>query len=323
MKRTLVAATIGAAAAALGPGDVARAQPEPPSAAEKATARELVKTGRKKLGRGDIDGALADLTAADELMGVPSTGVELGKAQARAGMLVEALDTVLAVGRIPRRRYEPAAFVRARAEAEATARDLSDRVPSVRIRLSGTARDGAEVTVDGKPLAPELIGVAYKLNPGAHEVVARNGRAVARAQITVDEGEAREASLVLDLPPPDAAPPASARTWTPHPLVWVGVGLSGAGLLAGTVTGALALDRNATVAPQCPDRVCPPETFDDLREARTLGDTSTAMFVVAGVGAAITVVALFLPYDDESEDEAARGATLAVGLTGAAIRFGF
>ncbi len=131
-----------------------------PSAAEKATARGLVKEGRVKLRRGELDEALADFQAAHDIMHVPTTGFELGKAQAKAGMLVEALDTLLAVDRKSARPGEPRAFRQARRQAKKLVAELSPRVPSVWVKLTGQAAEGATVAVDGHELSPQVVGMA-------------------------------------------------------------------------------------------------------------------------------------------------------------------
>src|SRR5262245_39056748 len=48
-----------------------------PTAAEKETARALVKSGREKRASGDLKGALADFQAAHAVMHVPTTGIEV------------------------------------------------------------------------------------------------------------------------------------------------------------------------------------------------------------------------------------------------------
>jgi hypothetical protein len=304
-------------------GSMAQTAMARPSASEKETARGLVRDGRVKLKRGELDEALADFRAAHEIMNVPTTGLELGKAQAKLGMWVEALDTLLAVTRKTASPGEPRAFGRARRAAKKLAEELGPRVPSVRVKLTGEAADGATVSIDGQPLSAELVGSPYKVNPGVHEVIAvADGGVEERAQVNLDEGGAREVVLHLSLPVATEPEPGGAGSEDDagsetHPLVWVGLGLAGVGAVAGSVTGALALDKHAEVASQCPDRQCPPETHEALDTGLTLGTVSTAMFVVAGAGAVATVVGLFLPYGDPSGSASSDdGAWLRVGPTG-------
>ncbi len=135
-----------------------------------------------------------------------------------------------------------------------------------------------------------------------HDVVATQGEIVEQARTELDEGEAREVVLHLTPPPEPEERPQHDEGGGIHPLVWAGLALTGAGAVAGSVTGALALDRHAEVATRCPDNQCPPDTHDDLDGGLALGTASTILFVASGVGAAATVVGLFLPYDGEDDD---------------------
>src|SRR5215468_3304078 len=72
-----------------------------PTAAEKETARALMKSARDKRRASDLRGALVDFTKARAIMNVPTTGLEVGKTQMDLGLLVEARDTLLEVARSP------------------------------------------------------------------------------------------------------------------------------------------------------------------------------------------------------------------------------
>jgi len=148
------------------------------------------------------------------------------------------------------------------------------------------------------------VGMAYKVNPGVHDVVATNGQVVEQARVELDEGQAREVVLHLTPPPPEPEAPAPADDDDAiHPLVWAGLALTVAGGVAGSVTGALALDKHAEVAQRCPDGQCPPDTHEDLDAGLTLGTVSTILFAAAGVGAAAMTVGLFLPYEDGDDGD--------------------
>lgn len=282
-----------------------------PTAAEKQTARELVFSGRKKRRRGDVDAALADLKAAHEIMNVPTTGYELGLTQSKAGLLVEALDTLLAVGRMPVGRFEGNAFKKARRDAKKLAADIQARIPTVRLSLSGNDADGATVTIDGNTIPDAAITAPIKLNPGTHTVKAEGpGGGVAEKTISAAEGSAVDVTLELDKPAattstePTAGSDAGDRSI--NPMVYIGFGVGAVGIIAGAITGALALSKYSDVAPQCPANRCPPETHEDIDGGETLGTVSTVMFIVGGVGVAVGVVGLFLPLstdDGDSSDE--------------------
>ena len=68
-------------AAIIAVGSVTTASLAAPTAADKETARGLVRSGRTKKKQGDLDAAIEDFAAAHAIMNVPTTGTELGKAQ--------------------------------------------------------------------------------------------------------------------------------------------------------------------------------------------------------------------------------------------------
>src|SRR5436190_23509399 len=73
----LIAVAIGGTAPILCPA-VARAEP---SAADKETARSLMDEGDRKFAAKDYKGALDAYQGAHAIMGVPTTGLEVAKAQ--------------------------------------------------------------------------------------------------------------------------------------------------------------------------------------------------------------------------------------------------
>jgi hypothetical protein len=266
---------------------LAGAQPSP---AQKETARALVEAGRTKRTSGDLRGALADFKAAHAIMSVPTTGLEVGRAEEQLGMLVEARDTLLEVARLPADRRDPAAFERAREQAKSMAEAIAKRIPSVRLVITGVPPGATpEVALDGVDLKTETLGAPLKMNPGKHRIIGSVGGSARVIDVELDEGADREIQLDLG-----AATPVGPRPRT-NPMVFIGFSLAGAGLIAGGVTGALAMRSYASVSVRCPNGVCPPDTHEDLRSGKALGTASTISFIVAGVGAAAGVVGLFLP----------------------------
>src|SRR5690242_13508597 len=85
-----------------------------PTAAEKETARNLMQEGRDLRDKKDLKGALQRFQAADQLMGVPTTGYEVASTQVALGLLVEARETLNRVSRLPAQAKEPAPFREAR-----------------------------------------------------------------------------------------------------------------------------------------------------------------------------------------------------------------
>ena len=89
-----------------------------PSAADRETARSMMQEGRDLREKGDLKGALQRFKAADDIMHVPTTGLEVARTQVSLGLLVEALDTIANIHKVPPAADEPAPFKDARNKAD-------------------------------------------------------------------------------------------------------------------------------------------------------------------------------------------------------------
>ena len=61
---------------------------------DRETARTLMQQGRELTAKGDLKEALKRFKGADDIMHVPTTGLEVARTQAPLGLLVEARDTI-------------------------------------------------------------------------------------------------------------------------------------------------------------------------------------------------------------------------------------
>lgn len=279
-----------------------------PNAADRETARSLMQQGRDARTKGDLQASLKAFAAADAIMHVPTTGVELARAQADVGQLVEARDTALRVTRMPEQKGEPKPFNEAREQAADLNEELEGRIPSLKITVTGLP-PGREaiVTLDGNVLPAEVLGQARKLDPGHHVVDAKSGKADAQKEVDLAEKDAKEVTLALtgltapvepEEKPPETKP---AETETPQPqrsgatkaMMLGGFSLAGVGVLVGAVTGFLTLSKTNDVKSQCVNATqCPPRTYGDIDSANSTATISTIAFAAAGVGAAVGVVGL-------------------------------
>ncbi|MBI4705761.1 MAG: PEGA domain-containing protein [Deltaproteobacteria bacterium] len=249
-----------------------------PSAADRETARGLMNEGAKRFAAKDYRAALRAFKAADDIMKVPTTGLELGRTQAKLGMLVEARDTLMRVQNLPGDESEAAPLAAARKEAAKLATGLAGRIPSLVVEVKGPAEGAAvRVEVDGTPLPSSAANLPRSVNPGRHSVAASApGFARAEETVAVAEGERRTVKIELQpgesAPEPESKPSPAAAATTPgparagpiepegsavSPLVWVGFGVGAAGLVAGAVTGILTLSTAGKVKDGCQDNRCP------------------------------------------------------------------
>ena len=192
-------------------GPSASADPTPE---DKATARTLLSDGRAKMEAKDYEGALKSFQAAHAIMGVPTTGLDLARAQAALGKLVEARETALAVTKTPVLPAEPSVFTRARASATELMTEIAPRIPSLVVIVRGAPADSVPVvTVDDVVIPVAALGLPRKLNPGKHGVeVKLPGYIAARREIDLREMQVLTATIELVIDPngaPTTAPTVS------------------------------------------------------------------------------------------------------------------
>jgi len=300
-------------------GSVAQAQP---SAAQKETARGLMAEGRELRERGDLIGALTRFSAADSLMGVPTTGFEVASTQAQLGRLVEARETLRRALAVPQKPDDPEPFNEARSKARALDQQLLARMGGLRFSVNGVAaNESLEVTVDGEPIDKAALSLPLRVNPGAHVIVARaGGRDVEREAVVA---EAQTVAIELDLtddakpsPPPrpvvePLAAPATRRSRpqaeTPPPpahglpaLAYVGGGVGLAGVLVGSISGVSAISHKNAAKKACVNGGCPPSSWSDLDSAHSMATVSTVGFIVGAIGVVVGAGAVLLEGDEPS-----------------------
>jgi hypothetical protein len=295
-------------AAGLGVSGLALAEP---SAADRDTARGLMAEGRQDRDKGDLKAALKAFIAADALMHVPTTGLEVAKTQAALGLLVEARDTALRVSRIAEKATDPPPFKQARDAATALNEELEGRIPSVTITVTKVP-DGAtaSVTIDDAPIPAEALGQTRKLNPGHHVVVAKAGAAEGKQEIDLAEKDQKPVTIELVAAataattpeggttagetPPAAEEPSSQKSGGSKVMMIGGLGLAGAGVVVGTITGVLSMSKTNTIkgSSACSGTVCGPQEYSDISSAKSMATISTVSFIVAGAGAVFGVIGL-------------------------------
>jgi hypothetical protein len=290
-----------AAPAQTAPATAAAAPQSEPSAADRETARALLLDGRAKLEAKDFQGALRSFKAAHAIMGVPTTGLDLAKAEEALGQLVEARVTALDVTRFPLRPNEPEAFTNARAEAQALAERLAQRIPSLLITVKPCAPDAAvTVTVDGQRLPPVSLSLPRKSNPGAREIKASApGCADEARKVDLAEGATLPVEITLAkaaAPPPkaasDEASPSFGARLSSAP-AWSLVA-AGAGVLAVGVSVVFIADyakTRGTIADDCPKNTCGGYTVAQAEDATARLNRDAALFAALGAAGVASMTA--------------------------------
>jgi len=302
-RRVRLTMTAGALAALLAaPG--AKAQV---SAADRETARSMMQEGRDLREKGDLKGALQRFKTADDIMHVPTTSLEVARAQVALGQLIEALDTIAAIHKTPVLADDPAPFKDARNKADELDAQVEGKVPSLSITVTGAAEgETPAISVDGVSLPAAAASVPRKVDPGHHVVTARAASGQAKEEVDVTEGEKKDVALVLvagggenpegDNAQAEPGPEGPHKVHTPGPLTWGGIAVGGVGLIVGSITGLMTLSKASTVKSDCTTNmkcVNGPD-ISALNSGNSLATVSTISFAIAGAGAVVAVVSLIV-----------------------------
>lgn len=291
-----------------------------PTAADRDSARRLMAEARQKRASNDLKGALTLFEAADAIMHVPTTGLEVARTHAELGHLVDARDAAVRVSHLAPEPHEPPQFGAAREGARALSDDLAKRIPTVKVVVRGAVPGTeAQVTVDNVPVPTMAIVVPRPVDPGHHRVAAVAGTLGGSAEVDVNEGEAKEVTIELVAPAslaccsPDAvARERPSRGGIGKPVMAGGVGIVVLGALVGSVAGLISVSKTSAVKSTCLADRCPPSAGSDIDSARAAATVSNLGFAAAGAGAAVAIVGLLLW---RGEADAGPGARRALGLT--------
>jgi hypothetical protein len=266
-----------------------------PSEADKGRARALMDEGAALVEQHSFAAALDKFQKADEIMRVPSTGLEVAKALGALGRLIEARRVALRVAGSAKEPNEPDAFTRAREAAVALAAELDARIPRLRVELRDVPQ-GAEATlsIDGREVPAKEASGEQILSPGPHEILAEAGSVRASMRVTLSERDRRTTTLTL--------PSAKTASSVPEPptrktersntagYVVGGVGL--VGLAIAGVTSVVIVGNDKTIKDHCPSDTCP--TQEDLDRVDRQKSLEVINAIAWGVGLAGTSIGAYL-----------------------------
>jgi hypothetical protein len=309
--RLVLAASTVSALLATG---IARAQQ--PTAADRETARSLMQEGRELREKGHVQDALKRFKAADDIMHVPTTALEVARTQAAVGQLIEARDTIANIRKGPTAPNDPEPFKEARAKAEELDSSLEGRIPALTIVVSGAAPgETPSIVVDGIPVPAAAVGLPRRVNAGRHTVVAKTATASGDQTVDVKEGEQKEVQVTLsasnpgapstDQPVPNPGPPepetAGATSHSPTILTYAGIGVGAAGVITGAITGLMSMSKTSALKNECIKNHCySGHGLSDYNAANTLATVSDVAFAVGAVGAGVAVVTILLGHPASS-----------------------
>jgi hypothetical protein len=308
------------------------------SDADKATARMLGQEGQKALEARDYATAEDRFRRAESLYHAPTLALGLARALAAQGKVVAAQETYNRIVREGAPPNAPDAFKRAIEDAKREVEQVTPRIAAVTINVSGAPNP--TVTLDDAPVPNAALGVKRPVDPGTHVVRATaDGFKPAETTFNVSEGAAATASLTLEKDlaavatgAPSASPDtgsagangSSVAVDTSKPpsgkvqrtAGWVALGVGGAALAAGAITGFIALGKKGELSDKCPNGVCPSDEQSAVDSYRSTGTLSTIFFIVGGVAAAGGAVLLFTAPKDAPAAQAKNGSHRAAAASG-------
>jgi len=304
---------------------------------ELTAARDIAAQGLEAYDVGNYEEAADKLWRAFQVVKLPTVALHTARALEKAGRLVEASEVYLQATRLPATGEFQAEQEQAQQDAERERAALMPRLPRIVVSIEGADPEEVEVTVDGKEVSVALLGGGYVVNPGARRIEGKRGEQVVTAEVEIGEGEKQPVTLRFGAEVADASGATGDAAVTEatsdatadrasdgslqRTLGWAGIGVGGAGLLVGTITGIMAGAKKSDLDEGgCDGNECYADQRDDIDSYNSLRTLSTVGFVAGLVGGAAGVTLLLTaPKPEPAEPEV--HAWLGVGAAGVAGRF--
>jgi hypothetical protein len=286
---------------------------------DAAAAEQLFSAGRVAFERGDFEQACPKFEESQRLDPAAGTLINLAACYEKLGRLASAWEAWRGALQVLTPTDERRPVV------ERLAAAMEKRVPRLHIELAPGAPAGTRVTRDSVDLGTASLGVGLPVDPGRHLVIATApGRLERRYDVEVSEGKTQKivvepGELRPTSAPPATAPPAAlparsdrAVTLPDRPAQaggtrTLGYAVAGAGvlgILTGSVTGIIALQRKNAMLDDCEKidggYACGPAGLDAASEGETFATVSTIAFA-AGAVAAGAGLWLILSSDERHE----------------------
>jgi len=299
--------------------------------ADRATARTLAQEGQQALESKNYAIAIDRFSRADTLVHAPTLLLGLARSQVALGKLVEAQESYNRIIREGVATTSPHSWAKAVEDANKEVATLPGRIPWVTITVLGPTNP--EVIIDSTPVPAASLGVKRPVNPGNHTIrVSAEGYVPGERSISLADGQSLTVNLELEQTVADASQVSRRATAgtdtittggsdTRRYVAYGALGLGGAGIIVGSITGALAIRKHSQLKNACGGSGCPAGQSGALDSYHTMTSLSTVSFIVGGVGAAAGAVLLLTQPTRPSQ--AARGAVVtpyigisSVGVTG-------
>jgi hypothetical protein len=288
---------------------------------------------------GDLHRALERYRAADAIMHVPTTGLEVARTQAKLMQLVDATTTAIVVANSAPGPNEPELFTQARTAAQTMIEALRPRVPSLTLQVEPIGVI-YELRIDSVLVPEGAHGLPFKLDPGDHSVLiqAPGYRAFSeRIPIAESQRIERRIRLASTKPPPklEVSQPATPRDTNlatryrqaeadadtaGRTRGYVALGTGGAVLVAGVITGIVAVSSSDTAKDRCSGSRCPPSAQPAIDRANTLANVANVTIPLGLLGVGYGLFELLTHVADDRETAHDPGPRLAILPGGVTLR---
>jgi hypothetical protein len=293
----------------VGPG-IAGAQ----NAASKTAADALFDEGRRLITKGDVAAACEKFEASLERFAQLGTQIALASCYEKQGRYASAVGAFRAAASAAAKAHD-----RRQRFAEEHIALLEPKLPKLAIVVISNRPEGLEVRRDGVEIRPAEFGVPVPVDPGEHTVEASAPQrkpwsirisipatpGVVDVPIpALEEDVARPPNPPPTLPQPAAPlPDAPAAPHRPDNLLAYSIGGGGVAMVGvSLIFGALAKSKWGDAQMHCHGSLCDPTGVDLAGSAQTMGNLSTATFLI---GLAAVGAGGFLLFNARKDHEAA------------------
>ncbi len=306
---------------------VASAQTEPtgPSDTERAAARDLGEKALAAYQSGEFDEAHDLFKRAHAIVGLTTTGLFIARCLVKLNRFVEASERYVEVARMTLPPDALPQHIEAKETAQTEREALVPRIPRLQIVLDDPEATDTKVTLDGVEVPGALLGVSRPVDPGSHVIVGVRGELRREETVALAEGQTLKVTLAIagaspaPLPVPPPTEPDQGNASLLQTLGFIALGIGGAGLVVGAVTGGLAIDKRSSLESACDNKQCAPDLHGDVDTYGTLRIVSGVGLIAGGVLAAAGIVLVVVGSTTSTEGTTA----VRLGPTGVALTGSF
>ena len=247
----------------------------------------------------DYGAALAKFQEADALVSAPTLKVRIARCLDQLGRMREAAERYREVIALELKSNAPKVHHEAREEAVRELAELLAATPKLTVVLSGESKTPVDVLVDGESVGSSL-GQPMALDPGIHKVTLDGAGKRIEKPIALERGRSERVLLAIPKPKDEGKSAAPATTTNSTALRVTGfalVGVGGAGLVVGAVSGGLLLKDRGELDRLCADGNCYADDPQTARVAERFNDEriiSSAGLIGGSVLGAAGAAVLFL-----------------------------